>query len=161
MPPPPHREGCATAALSDPDSCSCLALPPPPCRPPVQTKQQNTEEQSPPNWVCLPRLPDCTGPQHPPRPAGAGLPGSCFPSSCCHPSQAPVRPQAEAEGAAGGLLQGHQVCFAGPGRDGRGAAFLGLLTSLSIPQAGNAAEFVSSIFFFPCHPLFIKHNITH
>lgn len=42
-----------------------------------------------------------------------------------------------------------------------GAAFLWLILSFSYPVQVMQLISISCIFFFPCHPLFIKHNITH
>lgn len=84
--PPGRRLACSHNLRGPPpptDSCNCPAWPPPPCRPPVWMKQQNTSEQSAQNSVCLPRSPDCPEPREARRcHHWAGAPGSCFPSRC-------------------------------------------------------------------------------
>lgn len=62
--PPGRRLACSHNLRGPPpptDSCNCPAWPPPPCRPPVWMKQQNTSEQSTQNSCLPPRSPDCPG----------------------------------------------------------------------------------------------------
>lgn len=141
------------SALRSPDSSRCLACPP--CRPPFGLKHHT--EQSTQNCKTLFAAPVYWTVQDPEEPTRASLP--LGPASFLAPASSHGAARRLRLRVGTSFLRVHCVCFAGPARGRPGTASLWPPTGFSPVQVMQPI-LVSSVFFFPCRPLFIKHTTT-